>query len=105
VQSAETQKNSKTYECSIQVLTCKKQLSDTSGQGCCTVDTHQDISPPVNMFVLIELPHIKQMMLILHKQAEAKCWQHAVQMVISMLESDSRKTSPETADDMHSQLT
>lgn len=30
------------------------QLSGTSGQGCCTVDIHQGLSPPVNMFVIIE---------------------------------------------------
>lgn len=57
MQGAETQMTSKTYECSVQVSKCKKQLSGTSGHGCCTVDTHQNISPPVNMFVLIELPY------------------------------------------------
>ena len=34
------------------------ELSGTSGQGCCTVDTHQEISPPVNMVVVIEQQHV-----------------------------------------------
>ena len=56
------------------------------------------------MFVLIELPHMRQKMLRLQKQAEAKCWQHAVQMVIPC-QNQTAGTSPETADGMHSQLT
>lgn len=35
-------------------MTSQAKLSGTSGQGCCTVDTHHEISPPVNMVVIIE---------------------------------------------------